>query len=61
VLRVTHQQLADDLGSAREIVSRVLGQFADEGLIRAGRQEIEVLDAMRLRQRTAPETTPETT
>jgi len=57
VLRVTHQQLADDLGSAREIVSRVLGQFADEGLIRAGRQEIQVLDAVRLRERTAPETT----
>lgn len=57
VLRVTHQQLADDLGSAREIVSRVLGQFADERLIRAGRQEIEVLDAVRLRERATPETT----
>lgn len=51
VLRLTHQQLADELGSAREIVSRVLGQFADEGLIRSGRQEIEVLDPVRLRAR----------
>jgi CRP/FNR family transcriptional regulator, anaerobic regulatory protein len=51
VLRLTHQQLADELGSAREIVSRVLGQFADEGLIRSGRQEIEILDANALRQR----------
>jgi CRP/FNR family transcriptional regulator len=51
VLRLTHQQLADELGSAREIVSRVLGQFAEEGLIRSGRQEIEILDANALRQR----------
>jgi CRP/FNR family transcriptional regulator len=51
VLRLTHQQLADELGSAREIVSRVLGQFAQEGAIRSGRQEIEILDAARLRRR----------
>lgn len=51
VLRLTHQQLADELGSAREIVSRVLGQFAEEGLIRSGRQELEILDANALRQR----------
>ena len=51
VLRITHQQLADELGSAREIVSRVLGQFVEEGLIRGGRQEIEILDASGLRRR----------
>lgn len=51
MVRVTHQQLADELGSAREIVSRVLGQLADEGLIRSGRQELEILDANGLRQR----------
>jgi CRP/FNR family transcriptional regulator len=50
-LKVTHQELADELGSVREIVSRVLGQFAEEGLIRSGRQEIEILDAARLRTR----------
>jgi CRP/FNR family transcriptional regulator len=57
LLRATHQQLADDLGSAREIVSRVLGQFVDEGLIRSGRQEIEILDPAGLRRRAATETT----
>jgi len=51
LLKVTHQQLADELGTAREIVSRVLGQFADEGLIRNGRQEIEILEPAGLRQR----------
>jgi CRP/FNR family transcriptional regulator len=51
LLRITHQHLPDELGSAREIVSRVLGQFAEEGLVRSGRQEIEVLDPAGLRQR----------
>jgi CRP/FNR family transcriptional regulator, anaerobic regulatory protein len=50
-VQVTHQQLADELGSVREIVSRILGQFVDEGLIRSGRQEIEVLDPEGLRAR----------
>ena len=50
-LRLTHQQLADELGTAREIVSRVIAQFADEGLVRSGRQEIEILDPVRLRER----------
>lgn len=58
VLRLTHQQLADELGSARELVSRVLGQFADEGLIRSGRQEIEILDADGLRQRATGQVAP---
>lgn len=58
VLRLTHQQLADELGSARELVSRVLGQFADEGMVRSGRQEIEILDANALRQRAAGQAAP---
>ena len=29
VLNVTHQQLADELGSVREIISRLLKGFAD--------------------------------
>lgn len=52
VLRITHQQLADELGSVREIVSRLLKGFADEGLVRLGREQIDILDAAGLRQRT---------
>lgn len=47
-LRATHQQLADELGSVREIVTRLLNQFADEGLVALGRERIEVLDRARL-------------
>jgi CRP/FNR family transcriptional regulator len=49
-LRATHQQLADELGSVREIVSRMLSHFADDGLVALGRERIEVLDAAGLRK-----------
>lgn len=44
VLVGSHQQLADELGSVREIVSRLLKQFEDHQWIRLGRERIEVLD-----------------
>ena len=46
----THQQLADELGSVREIVSRIAGNFASQGLIRTGREQITVLDPDGLRR-----------
>lgn len=49
-LRVTHQQLADELGSVREIVSRIVGSFADQGLVKTGREQIAVLDEAGLRR-----------
>jgi len=49
-LRVTHQQLADELGSVREIVSRIVGSFADQGLVKTGRELITVLDEAGLRR-----------
>lgn len=48
-IHVTHQALADDLGSLREIISRLLKNFADQGWVRLGREQIEVLDAAALR------------
>jgi len=50
LIELTHQQLADAVGSVREIVTRVLRSFADQGLVRLGRGSIEVLDAVGLRQ-----------
>jgi len=43
VCAMTHQQLADELGSMREVVSRLLKQFADEGWIRIERGSIHIL------------------
>jgi CRP/FNR family transcriptional regulator len=50
LVALTHQQLADDLGSLREIVTRVLRSFADQGWVQLGRGSIEVLDAVALRR-----------
>ncbi len=43
-VHITHQEIAAELGSSREVVSRLLEDFAGQGLIRAGRGEVEVLD-----------------
>ena len=43
-LSVTHQQLADELGSVREIVSRLLKGFAEQGLVALGREQLTVTD-----------------
>ena len=49
-LQVTHQQLADELGSVREMVSRLLKGFAEQGLVRLGREQVEILDPAGLRR-----------
>lgn len=33
VIRVTHQGLADELGTAREVISRILKDFEKKGMI----------------------------
>jgi CRP/FNR family transcriptional regulator len=43
-LAVTHQQLADELGCAREPVSRLLEGFEQRGLLELGRGRVRVLD-----------------
>lgn len=43
LVTVSHQTIADELGSVREIVSRLLKQFEEEGGVRLGRERIEVL------------------
>jgi CRP/FNR family transcriptional regulator len=43
-LRITHQEIASELGSSREVISRLLEDFDERGLIRSSRGEIEVLD-----------------
>jgi CRP/FNR family transcriptional regulator len=48
-LRVTHQALADELGTVREIVSRLLKRFEQRGWIALAREHVEILDAGALR------------
>jgi CRP/FNR family transcriptional regulator, anaerobic regulatory protein len=44
VLEDTHQRLADELGSVREIVSRLLRGFEGRGWVKLERERITVLD-----------------
>ncbi len=48
VLEATQQQLADELGSVREIVSRLLRQFEERGWVELSRNRVTVRDARAL-------------
>ena len=49
IINMTHQNLADELGSVREIVSRLLKSFQDRGLVTLQREQIRISDAHALR------------
>ncbi|MEI8048488.1 MAG: Crp/Fnr family transcriptional regulator [Bacteroidota bacterium] len=42
-LNVTHEQLANELGTARVVVSRLLKQMEDVGLVKLGRNKISLM------------------
>jgi CRP/FNR family transcriptional regulator len=46
----SHQLVAQELGSVREIVSRLLKQFEEQGFVRLGRERIELVDAPGLKK-----------
>lgn len=45
-LNMTHQQIADELGTAREVVSRLLKQLERDKKILLGRNKVKILTAM---------------
>ena len=49
-IHATHQALADELGSAREIVSRPLKGFAEQGWVKLGREQIDITDTAALKR-----------
>ncbi len=49
----THQEIAAELGSSREVISRILEDMAKRGIIRVGRGSIEILDSDLLKNQTA--------
>ncbi len=49
-VKLTHEQIAKYMGSAREVVSRMLKYFASEGMVLSSRSEgIKILDKAKLR------------
>jgi CRP/FNR family transcriptional regulator len=53
-IKTTHQALADELGTVREIVTRLLRRFEREGWLSLSRESIGVLDAAALRALAGP-------
>ncbi|HSV51139.1 MAG TPA: Crp/Fnr family transcriptional regulator [Burkholderiaceae bacterium] len=49
-IRMTHQAIADELGSFREIVSRILKDFENQGWVKLERGQVDVLDDAALRR-----------
>lgn len=43
-VRISHEALADAIGSRLEVVTRALGDLAQRGILRLGRGRIEILD-----------------
>jgi len=50
VLRITHEKIANHLGTAREVVTRMLRYFQNEGMVRLTRGSTEIIDEEKLRQ-----------
>jgi CRP/FNR family transcriptional regulator len=52
-IHITHQAIAAELGSSREVISRILEDFSALGIIQVSRGSIEILDREALRSRAA--------
>ena len=50
-LRVTHQAIAAEIGTSREVISRILKDFEKQGLLKLRRGQIDLLDGEALRLR----------
>lgn len=48
-IAMTHQELADELGTVREMISRLLDDFAQQGTVVLGRGRIRIVDPARLK------------
>ena len=53
LVQVTHQEIAAELGSSREVISRILEDFSAEGMITVSRGMVTVVDRETLEARSA--------
>lgn len=49
-LTITHEKIADHLGTAREVITRMLKYLQSENLIKISRSKITILDAEGLKK-----------
>jgi CRP/FNR family transcriptional regulator len=48
-LKITHEKIANHMGTAREVVTRMLRYFQSEGMVRLTRGTVDILDPKKLR------------
>ena len=48
-LKITHEKIANHMGTAREVVTRMLRYFQSEGMVRLTRGSVDIVDAKKLR------------
>jgi len=48
VLTITHQEIAEELASSREVISRLLKKFENDGVVLLRRGEVEIVDKNKL-------------
>jgi CRP/FNR family transcriptional regulator len=48
VLKITHEKIAAHMGTAREVVTRMLRYFQGEGMVKLTRGAVEITDSKRL-------------
>lgn len=48
-LRITHERIANHMGTAREVVTRMLRYFQSEGYVRLTRGTVEIVNTAALR------------
>ncbi len=51
IIQITHQEVAAELGTSREVISRILEGFESAGLIASARGQVEIVDAEGLEDR----------
>ena len=48
-MRITHEAIANHLGSHREVITRMLRYFQSEGMVRLSRGTVCIVDEKKLR------------
>jgi CRP/FNR family transcriptional regulator len=49
-LKITHEKIANHMGTAREVVTRMLRYFQSEGMVKLTRGAVEIVDSAALEQ-----------
>ncbi len=49
-LKITHENIANHLGSHREVITRMLKYFQNEGMVKLSRGTIEIIDTTKLKK-----------